>query len=44
MAPVPGNLRMRIDDPLAQQRIDQTPLMSVRLNFYLPFRQDWNGP
>lgn len=23
---------MRIDDPLAQQRIDQTPLMSVRLN------------
>jgi hypothetical protein len=23
---------MRIDDPLAQQRIDLTPLMSVHLN------------
>ena len=23
---------MRIDDPLAQQRIDQTPLMTVQLN------------
>jgi hypothetical protein len=29
MALYPGNLRLRIDDPLAQQRIDQTPLMTV---------------